>query len=419
MRANLVIEQLRAVLLRDGAGLSDGQLLECFIAGREDAAFEALVRRHGPMVLGVCRRVLGNDHDAEDAFQATFLVLVRKAASVVPREMVGNWLHGVAYRTALRARAVTAKRRERQLSGMPEPQAPQEHTGRDLQQLLEKELNGLPERYRAPLILCELEGKSEKEAARYLGLPQGTLSGRLSRARALLAKRLARHGVALSLASPSVPTSVLDSTIKAASAGQAAAVSAKVASITEGVLTAMFLSKVKSAMALLLAGVVLVCGSGLLLSRVGGSDNSDQKPQTRPSDPRDSTSVQAEAKEIALAYLTNAAQFDEMFNGKRVTVTGKIKHITGGEVGDAVAKTSHSFDAAKPPGSARYYLEMNPTGYSVPLPRLIFVFNSSERKKLAKLRAGQDVTLEGEAQPLDGMNLRFSNCKVIKPKVDD
>ena len=258
MRANLVIEQLRAVLLRDGAGLSDGQLLECFIARREDAAFEALVRRHGRMVLGVCRRVLGNHHDAEDAFQATFLVLVRKATSVVPREMVGNWLHGVAYRTALRARAATAKRRERQLSGMPEPQAPQEHTERDLQQLLDRELNGLPEKYRAPLILCGLEGKSEKEAARYLGLPQGTLSGRLSRARALLAKRLARHGVALSLASPSVPTSLLDSTIKAASVGQAAAVSAKVAALTEGVLTAMLLSKFKimgAVLVLIAAGV--------------------------------------------------------------------------------------------------------------------------------------------------------------------
>src|SRR5438128_1010763 len=112
--ASLVIEQLRALVLRDGAGLSDGQLLECFIAGREDAAFEALVRRHGPMVLGVCRRVLRNHHDSEDAFQATFLVLARKAASVVPREAVGNWLYGVAYRTALKARATTARRRERQ-----------------------------------------------------------------------------------------------------------------------------------------------------------------------------------------------------------------------------------------------------------------------------------------------------------------
>ena len=104
MRANLVIEQLRAVLLRDGAGLTDGQLLECFVSRREGAALGVLVQRHGPMVWGVCRRVLRNHDDSEDAFQATFLVLARKASSVVPREKVGNWLHGVAYRTALRAR---------------------------------------------------------------------------------------------------------------------------------------------------------------------------------------------------------------------------------------------------------------------------------------------------------------------------
>src|SRR5437588_10310850 len=102
MRTKLV-EQLRAVLLRDGAGLNDGQLLECFVARRDDAAFEALVRRHGPMVLAVCRRVPRNHHDSEDAFQATFLVLARKAAYVVPREAGGNWLYGVADRTALEA----------------------------------------------------------------------------------------------------------------------------------------------------------------------------------------------------------------------------------------------------------------------------------------------------------------------------
>src|SRR5262245_42904641 len=106
-----VLQQLRrAVLLRDGAGLTDGQLLEGYLSRRDEAALAALVRRHGPMVWGVCRRVLRNHHDAEDAFQATFLVLVRKAAAVVPREMVANWLYGVAHRTALKARATTANR---------------------------------------------------------------------------------------------------------------------------------------------------------------------------------------------------------------------------------------------------------------------------------------------------------------------
>lgn len=119
-----IIQHLQCIaLLRDGAGLTDGQLLERYLTQREDAAFAALVRRHGPMVMNVCRRVLGNDHDAEDAFQASFLVLARKAASIVPRERVANFLYGVAYTTARRAKGLIAKRRarEKQMADMPEP----------------------------------------------------------------------------------------------------------------------------------------------------------------------------------------------------------------------------------------------------------------------------------------------------------
>ena len=124
----------RAVLRQDGAGLSDGQLLECFVRDRDEAAVAALVRRHGPMVWGVCRRVLRIHQDAEDAFQATFLVLVRKADSILPREMVVNWLYGVAHQTALKARQTAAKRgaRERQVEDMPEPQAAQPGPWREL-----------------------------------------------------------------------------------------------------------------------------------------------------------------------------------------------------------------------------------------------------------------------------------------------
>jgi RNA polymerase sigma-70 factor (ECF subfamily) len=296
---NRAIGQLRDILLREGAGLTDGQLLECYLSRRVEAAFEALVRRHGPMVFGVCRRVLHHHQDSEDAFQATFLVLARKAASIVPPEMVGNWLYGVAYRTARNAKRAAARRRihERQVIEMSEPVVSQEHGGPELRHLLDQELSGLPDKHRAPLLLCALEGKTEKEAARQLGWPQGTLSGRLSRAKAMLAKRLAQRGLVLSAglttgmlaqgaAATVVPPSLLVSTVKAAmpfAARQAAAaglVSAEVAALTQGVLTAMFVSKLKVATAVLLAAAVLVSGSGLVMSRAGGADNPDAKSQS-------------------------------------------------------------------------------------------------------------------------------------------
>ena len=138
-----------------------------FVGRRDGAALEALVRRHGPMVWGVCRRVLGGRQDAEDAFQATFLVLVRKAASVAPREMVGNWLYGVAHRTALKARATAARRaaRERQMAEMPEPAPAGEDRWADLLPLLDRELSRLPDKYRAVIVLCDLEGKTRTEVA--------------------------------------------------------------------------------------------------------------------------------------------------------------------------------------------------------------------------------------------------------------
>jgi RNA polymerase sigma factor (sigma-70 family) len=265
------LQHLRqAALLRDGADLTDGQLLEDYLRRREEAALAALVRRHGPMVWGTCRRVLRNYHDAEDAFQATFLVLVRKAASVVPREMVANWLYGVAHQTALKARATIAKRgaRESQVIQMPEPAATDPERWNDLQPLLDQELSGLPDVYRVAIVLCILEGKTRKEAARQLGVPEGTLAARLARGRVMLAKGLARHGLTVSggtltvvlaqnAASAGVPTSLVSSTIQAASlfaAGQAAAagvISAQVAALAEGVLKTMLLTKLKIALAVL------------------------------------------------------------------------------------------------------------------------------------------------------------------------
>jgi RNA polymerase sigma factor (sigma-70 family) len=257
--------------------MTDEQLLECFIACRDEAAFETLVRRYGPMVLGVCRRVLHNPHDAEDAFQATFLVLVRKASSIGQRERLGNWLYGVAYRTALDARAAGARRlaREKPVHPLPEPAVEGGvDPGRELRPLLDQELNRLPEKYRLPVVLCDLEGNTFRDVAQQLGIPAGTLSGRLTTAREMLARRLARHGLTLSagaltaalspgVASVSVPPPLVAATVDAgmaAAAGQGATgiVSANVVALAEGVLKAMWVKSQKIAATVLLAAGVLV-----------------------------------------------------------------------------------------------------------------------------------------------------------------
>ncbi|OAI50294.1 hypothetical protein AYO44_05770 [Planctomycetaceae bacterium SCGC AG-212-F19] len=181
----------------------DGDLLAQFIAGRDASAFAELVRRHGPMVLRVCRRVLGNSHDAEDAFQATFLVLVKKASLIGRRDLLGNWLYGVAYRVALQVRQDVASARAHDQSTDPasvaERDAPTADAGwRELRPVLDAEVQRLPEKYRAPVILCYLQGKTNEEAAQQLAWPTGTVKIRLSRAREMLRQRLTRRGVALS-----------------------------------------------------------------------------------------------------------------------------------------------------------------------------------------------------------------------------
>ncbi len=185
-----LLDQLRRVALQ-GAGerRTDGQLLEHFIAERDEVAFEMLLKRHGPMVLSVCQRVIGNPHDADDAFQATFLVLVRKAASVRPREAVGNFLYGVAYRTALEARGRIARRRAKETSlvNVPPPESKPSEPWHELRPLLDRELSRLSEKFRLPVVLCDLEGRSRKEVARQLAIPEGTLSSRLATARKKLA----------------------------------------------------------------------------------------------------------------------------------------------------------------------------------------------------------------------------------------
>src|SRR6516225_5166461 len=187
---SVVIHHLLADAALGAGGMTDGEVLAHFLSSRDDKALAALVRRHAPMVWRLCDRLLRNHHDAEDAFQATFLVLVRKAADV-PRGAVANWLYGVARQTAVRLRATAAKqaRRETQVVNMPEPTMPEVSDG-DLQRVVDEELSRLPDHYRSVLVLCDLESMTRKEAARQLGTPEGNVASRLARARMMLTTRL-------------------------------------------------------------------------------------------------------------------------------------------------------------------------------------------------------------------------------------
>ncbi|HMF11350.1 MAG TPA: efflux RND transporter periplasmic adaptor subunit [Gemmataceae bacterium] len=279
--ANLrkVVRYLHAVAgPPSSAGPTDAQLLDRYVGQRDEAAFELLLWRHGTMVLNVCRRILHDEHDAEDAFQATFLAFVRKARSIVRHEAVACWLYRVAYRVALEARSKVQKRSQREKHGLenlavvPVPEA----TWQELRPLLDEEMNRLPEQFRLPLVLCYLEGKTNEEAARQLGCRPGTIYSRLSRGRDLLRRRLVRRGLVLSAgalttllsqnaASAAVPTLLVGPTFKAAlafAAAQTAAgtASARVIALAEGVLKAMYLTKLKTVAALVLVVGVLLAG---------------------------------------------------------------------------------------------------------------------------------------------------------------
>jgi RNA polymerase sigma factor (sigma-70 family) len=250
------------------------------------------------MVLAVCRRVLGDAHEAEDAFQATFLILARKATSVVRREKVASWLHGVACRTAREARVRAHRRRAREerVSKSPRIEPPEQELLAELRAILDEELARLPARYRGPVVLCELEGLSRREAAQRLGIPEGTLSSRLARGKDRLRGRLLRRGLALPAVpilatllgeakAGMLPVALVDSTIGAAmrvAAGCSAAgvVTASVVSLTEGVLKAMLLGKLKAIVLSIGALAVVVSGAAALAQSVVGQggkagDNSD------------------------------------------------------------------------------------------------------------------------------------------------
>ena len=256
--------------------LTDGQLLYRYAHRADENAFAVLVHRHGPMVLGVCRRILQHDQDTEDCFQATFVILARKAATISKHDSVASWLYKVAYRIALRARADKSRRRAQ------EQQAPAkfaEHglsgvIQQELRQVLDEEVQRLPEKYRAPILLCYLQGQTNEEAAALLHCPTGTVKIRLLRGREILRKRLVRRGLALSIvgllghalvdmARAAVPQPWTRAAIQAAASGS---LSPAVAQLVDGTLRWMCVAKLKVA-AVVLVTLALACLADGLLSR--------------------------------------------------------------------------------------------------------------------------------------------------------
>ena len=292
------------------AALGEGQLLERFAADRDEAAFEALVSRHGPMVLGTCRRMLADPHDVDDAFQATFLVLARRAGSIRDADRLGPWLHGVARRVATRSRALSARRNARERLGGEDRsvELPDASEALELREALDEELSRLPEKYRVPLVLCYLEGLTHDEAAEHLRWPVGTVRSRLAGGRDRLRSRLTRRGLAPSAAVPailphaSMPQALLSTTVRiATSAGSAPA---HVAILAKGALVAMMWNKVKMIAAVGLMAGLAVGGASVAAQKAG--DGKEVAPAPAPT-----------IRELAEKLGTRSEQIEEKIDEAR------------------------------------------------------------------------------------------------------
>ncbi len=290
-----ILRRIRRITAEVG-GASDAQLLGRFAADRDEAAFELLVWRHARLVYGTCQRVLHDRHDAEDAFQATFLALARHAGRIARREAVAGWLHRVACRVALTARGRRVRREAREATaGAAEPvsnspDAASAAQSRELRQVLDREIGRLPARFRAAVVLCYLEGKSVDEAAVLLGCPRGTVASRLARGRERLRARLAGRGLAVPAALASAarrPVSLIPAVTAAAVHNPArgpvgnGSLPPRVNALTEEVLRAMFLRKLTTGVAVLavLFGLVLA-GGGLAVGLRASAAPDDEPPAT-------------------------------------------------------------------------------------------------------------------------------------------
>ena len=291
-RHHPILNYLRRTLgASESAGVSDTEILRRFVNARDEAAFELLLWRHAAMVLHVCRQILRDDAAAEDAFQATFLVLARKAASIGQRESAGGWLHRVAYRIALKARAAGRAKAGANvdLDQLEAPPPPDDPSRRELRRVICEEVNRLPAKYRAPIIACYFESRTHEEAAQQLGWPRGTVAGRLSRGREMLRRRLLRRGVALTAgalagamsvpSSPAALNGLVESTIRTMKLFAAnGAVSPRIAALAEGVLRAMFWTRVKIVMAVLLIVGLGGAGATFLSTQASKAEPPSESP---------------------------------------------------------------------------------------------------------------------------------------------
>ncbi|VTR96266.1 sigma-70 family rna polymerase sigma factor : RNA polymerase sigma factor, sigma-70 family OS=Singulisphaera acidiphila (strain ATCC BAA-1392 / DSM 18658 / VKM B-2454 / MOB10) GN=Sinac_6419 PE=4 SV=1: Sigma70_r2: Sigma70_r4_2 [Gemmata massiliana] len=330
-----------ALARRHAAGLVDAELWERYVRNRDGTAFEALVRRHGPMVLGVCRRILRNEPDAEDAFQITFLVFVRRAASLRSPDAIANWLHGVATRTSLEVRNAVARRRVKEATVPPRETIP-EGPPAELRHVLDEELGRLAERYRVAVVLCDLEGKTRREVAEQLGWAEGTVASRLARGRSILARRLAHRGFAAALvaaalaggaASAGVSARLIASTVRTATDGASAnvAFSGQGIPLTEGVGRSMFLTKLVTAATLVFGVTALE-----VVSTTGATEPAAQeKARANPDDVRERV---AEAKQQLQQLQQKLAKLEQEVPAGRDGAAGalaeRFKHRVAFEIGD-------------------------------------------------------------------------------------
>jgi RNA polymerase sigma factor (sigma-70 family) len=413
VQAGLVLQHVRRHCgTAHPAGPPDAQLLERFVRQHDEAAFSALLQRHGPMVLNVCRAVLRHEQDAEDAFQATFLVLARKADTIARPEAVAGWLHEVAHRAAVKAQADAARRRtqERKAAPMNVADPTLDMTLRDLCGVLHEELRRLPERYRLPLVLCYLEGLSHEEAAAGLGWSKGAFRGRLDRGRERLRRRLAARGVALSALLGAVAP-------RAEALVVSTGFSARATAVAEGVIRAMFTNKCKVVAGVLLAAA-LAAAAGVLAHQALASG---EPPAERPKPKEKARAAVAEGK------------------GDTVLVTGRVVDPAGKPVAGAKVYYSRSTlllrDPPPPPPApatadarGQFRFRISRTGYLAEYEKAYWLQgavigvspgygpawvgrDNAEKLSDVTLKLVKDVPIEGrvldlEGKPIAGVSVR-------------